>query len=71
MTRIISAEELSKHNRREDLWLAVGDVVYDMTEFAPTHPGGFDSRFPHSCRFKSRDSFSSLTHHLSYGEPSG
>jgi len=41
MTRIISAEEVRKHNKSKDLWIVVGDVVWDITEFAPNHPGGF------------------------------
>ncbi|KAE8441064.1 hypothetical protein EG329_005893 [Mollisiaceae sp. DMI_Dod_QoI] len=40
MARIISVQEVSKHNIPEDLWIVVDDTVYDMTEFAPEHPGG-------------------------------
>jgi hypothetical protein len=45
MSRLISAEEISKHIFKGDLWVVIGDCVYDLTEFAPTHPGGFGSEF--------------------------
>lgn len=40
----VSAAELSRHNRESDLWIAVDGKVYDMTEFAPQHPGGSSSK---------------------------
>jgi L-lactate dehydrogenase (cytochrome) len=43
MARIISTQEISKHCLPEDLWIVVGDTVYEMTEFAPEHPGGAKS----------------------------
>lgn len=43
MARVISVQEISKHNILEDLWIVVDDTVYDMTEFAPEHPGGAGS----------------------------
>jgi len=46
MARNISAQEISKHNIPEDLWLVVDDIVYDLTEFAPEHPGGAASEPP-------------------------
>jgi len=42
---IITAEELSKHNTEEDLWVAIHGIVYDFTEFAHEHPAGFESIF--------------------------
>lgn len=44
MTRILSADEVLRHNKTNDLWIVVGDVVWDITEFAPQHPGGFAGR---------------------------
>jgi flavocytochrome c len=41
----ISLEELSKHNTKDDIWVAIDGVVYDLTEFAPEHPSGFQSIF--------------------------
>jgi L-lactate dehydrogenase (cytochrome) len=43
MARVISVQEITKHNIPEDLWIVVDDSVYDMTEFAPEHPGGAGS----------------------------
>jgi L-lactate dehydrogenase (cytochrome) len=40
---LVSATELSKHNTATDLWIAVNSTVWNITEFAPTHPGGMDS----------------------------
>ncbi|PBP18263.1 FMN-dependent dehydrogenase [Diplocarpon rosae] len=35
-----SAQEVSQHNVPEDLWVIVNNNIYDLTEFAPNHPGG-------------------------------
>lgn len=44
MARIISVQEISKHCLPEDLWTVVDGIVYDMTQFAPEHPGGAGSK---------------------------
>jgi L-lactate dehydrogenase (cytochrome) len=38
--RLISAQEVSKHNKREDCWVIIHGKVYDLTNFLPEHPGG-------------------------------
>lgn len=38
--RKISVEELSKHNAEKDLWTVINGTIWDMTSFAPSHPGG-------------------------------
>lgn len=38
--KLISAQEVSKHNTREDCWVIIHDKVYDLTNFLPEHPGG-------------------------------
>ncbi|KAF4331838.1 CYB2-L-lactate dehydrogenase (cytochrome b2) [Fusarium beomiforme] len=35
-----SEQDVSVHNKPDDLWLVINDKVYDFTEFAPDHPGG-------------------------------
>ncbi|XP_015115426.1 cytochrome b5-like [Diachasma alloeum] len=40
--RIISLNQLSRHDRHDDCWIAVYDRVYDCTEFIAKHPGGQD-----------------------------
>lgn len=40
---LISALEIEKHNSPDSLWIIVEGKVYDMTRFAPLHPGGVDS----------------------------
>lgn len=42
MTNKVSPTELSRHNKVDDLWLAVNGKVYDFTEFTSKHPGGSD-----------------------------
>lgn len=40
MLRIISAEEVAKHNSDNDCWVIIKDGVYDVTTFLKDHPGG-------------------------------
>lgn len=37
---MLSAAEVSKHDNVKDLWLIIHGKAYDMTDFAPDHPGG-------------------------------
>ena len=39
---VISLEEVSRHDTREDGWMVIYDKVYDITEFLEQHPGGED-----------------------------
>lgn len=36
----VSVSEIIKHNTDTDCWICVDGIVYDITEFAPNHPGG-------------------------------
>lgn len=48
----VTAEELQRHKTPDDVWLVVAGNVYDMTDFAPSHPGGSESRLvPHLLTF--------------------
>lgn len=42
MGRKVSLHELSQHARGDDIWIVVNGRVYDVTKFAPEHPGGSD-----------------------------
>ena len=41
----VSVAELDKHAKPDDCWIVVNGKVYDLTTFAPEHPGGADSEF--------------------------
>lgn len=36
----VTMEELSKHNSRNDAWIAIRGVVYNVTRYMDFHPGG-------------------------------
>ena len=40
MAKTITKEELAKHNTADSCWLAIDGNVYDVTDFAMSHPGG-------------------------------
>ncbi|KAI1192012.1 mitochondrial cytochrome-like protein b2 [Nemania serpens] len=48
--RLVSVEEVSAHQSIDDLWLVVDGVVWDLSEFAPQHPGGVDVLLQHAGR---------------------
>ncbi|KAF1987909.1 hypothetical protein K402DRAFT_329641 [Aulographum hederae CBS 113979] len=37
---VVTVDEIRKHASADSLWLVVDNKVWDMTEFAPEHPGG-------------------------------
>jgi L-lactate dehydrogenase (cytochrome) len=43
MASKISAVEVAKHSSLDDCWIVVNGKVYDLTKFAPNHPGGAES----------------------------
>ncbi|KAF2146544.1 uncharacterized protein K452DRAFT_241382 [Aplosporella prunicola CBS 121167] len=40
-------EEVAKHNKKDDLWIAVKGVVMDLTNWVEEHPGGPQALFSH------------------------
>ncbi|KAF2429337.1 cytochrome b2 [Tothia fuscella] len=38
--RKISVEELTTHSKPDDVWISINGVIWDVTDFAPKHPGG-------------------------------
>ena len=39
-TKLLSVSEIAKHNSDTDCWIVVDRQVWDITGFAPDHPGG-------------------------------
>ena len=37
---LIAYDELARHTSRDNLWVLVGDTVYDITGLLDSHPGG-------------------------------
>ncbi|KAF2721199.1 hypothetical protein K431DRAFT_224698 [Polychaeton citri CBS 116435] len=42
MTSRVTVAEVTKHASPDDCWVVVNGEVYDLTAFAPDHPGGAD-----------------------------
>lgn len=42
--RLLSTQQIAQHNNAKDCWIVVDGQVWDLTEFAPNHPGGAGSK---------------------------
>uniref|UniRef100_A0A2A4K2U3 Cytochrome b5 n=1 Tax=Heliothis virescens TaxID=7102 RepID=A0A2A4K2U3_HELVI len=40
--RLITAEEVKRHNTRKSVWIVIRNDVYDVTAYIDEHPGGED-----------------------------
>ncbi|KAF1812286.1 fumarate reductase flavo protein subunit [Eremomyces bilateralis CBS 781.70] len=48
-------EEVAKHNKKDDLWIAVKGVVLDLTNWVDEHPGGPQALYSHMGRDASEE----------------
>jgi L-lactate dehydrogenase (cytochrome) len=35
-------EEVKKHNKENDCWIVLNGIVYDISNYINSHPGGID-----------------------------
>ena len=42
---LVPTQEISNHNSPSDCWIVIEDQVWDVTSFAPEHPGGASCKF--------------------------
>eukprot|EP00755_Sulcionema_specki_P001397 Sspe_Gene.116831::Locus_106755_Transcript_1_1_Confidence_1.000_Length_372::g.116831::m.116831 len=40
MERVFTLDDVAKHSSPSDCWVVINGMVYDVTRFAPDHPGG-------------------------------
>ncbi|KAI6915270.1 hypothetical protein D0869_02751 [Hortaea werneckii] len=45
---LLSVEEIKRHNSPDDCWIVVDGKVWDITDFAPEHPGGGEIIWKHA-----------------------
>lgn len=57
-----SLEEVAKHNKKDDLWIAVKGIVMDVTNWLDEHPGGPQALFSHMGKDASEGLCSSSNH---------
>jgi L-lactate dehydrogenase (cytochrome) len=44
-TKLVSVDQILAHNTPDACWLVIEDQVWDVSKFAPEHPGGASCRF--------------------------
>ncbi|KAJ2616396.1 Cytochrome b5 [Coemansia sp. RSA 1365] len=60
-TKTYLAAEISKHNKREDIWIVINGHVYDVTGFLDEHPGGEEVILEHA-GIDASDAFEDIGH---------
>lgn len=43
--RLLTVQEIAKHNTSSDCWLVINGQVWDLTDFLEQHPGGSASEY--------------------------
>ncbi|KAJ9642674.1 hypothetical protein H2204_002322 [Knufia peltigerae] len=55
MSSKVQVSEIVQHRNPEDVWIVVNGKVYDMTRFAPLHPGGSEVIYRYGGRDASKE----------------
>ncbi|CAN0896203.1 Cytochrome b5 isoform A [Linum grandiflorum] len=42
LTKLVSMQEASEHNSKDDCWIVIDGKVYDVSSYLDDHPGGDD-----------------------------
>ena len=62
----VTSKELAKHNLRNDCWMALNGIVYNVTAYMDFHPGNYESFFIQLCPQYSYFSQLSISHEEKY-----
>jgi len=58
---IFTAEEVAKHDKKDDCWMIINGSVYDVTSYFDYHPGGHQALM----NFAGRDGTENVQYHSS------
>jgi hypothetical protein len=62
----VTSKELAKHNLRNECWMALNGIVYNVTAYMDFHPGNYESFFIQLCPQYSYFSQLSISHEEKY-----
>jgi cytochrome b involved in lipid metabolism len=60
-TVLFRGEDVAAHDKLDDLWICIHGIIYDVTLYAPDHPGGADLLLAHAGQ-DATDAFDDAAH---------